>query len=97
MAYYYNENPTATEKILFEKYGLYLVNKETNLYQYAPIHLKEGYAYVKSISVDTDMVEWEHSVIFDIASQTVKLNDWYDSMFIELIEDRMKDLNFQMI
>ena len=35
---YINENPTKTEKILFEKYGLYLIYKDEDSYRYAPIH-----------------------------------------------------------
>ena len=38
---YINENPTKTEKILFEKYGLYLIYKDEDSYRYAPIHIKK--------------------------------------------------------
>ena len=34
---YINENPTKTERLLFEQYGLYLIRKDENSYRYAPI------------------------------------------------------------
>lgn len=42
---YINENPTKTEKILFEKYGLYLIYKDEDSYRYAPIHIENQYVY----------------------------------------------------
>lgn len=41
-----NENPTQTEKDMFEHYGLYLVEKTEDKYTYAPVHLKDGYTYL---------------------------------------------------
>lgn len=38
---YINENPTKTEKILFERYGLYLIYKDEDSYRYAPIHIEK--------------------------------------------------------
>ena len=88
-----NENPTQTEKTMFEKYGLYLVYKNENSYRYAPIHLKEGYVYSSSIDVENNMVEWDHDIIFDMFSETVKISeDYYDDMAIGLIHSRMKEL-----
>ena len=43
---YINENPTKTEKILFEKYGLYLIYKDEDSYRYAPIHIENQYVCV---------------------------------------------------
>lgn len=88
-----NENPTQTEKTMFEKYGLYLVYKNENSYRYAPIHLEEGYVYSVSIDVENNMVEWDHDIIFDMFSETVKISeDYYDDMAIGLIHSRMKEL-----
>ena len=60
---YINENPTKTEKILFEKYGLYLIYKDEDSYRYAPIHIENQYVYPSSVEVENDMVEWEHDII----------------------------------
>ena len=46
---YINENPTKTEKILFEKYGLYLIYKDEDSYRYAPIHIENQYVSVIGI------------------------------------------------
>lgn len=92
---YINKEPTQTEKVMFEKYGLYLVHKDETSYRYAPVHLKNEYSYSPSIEVETDMIEWEHDIVFDTFSETVKLNHFYDSMGIDLIRDRMKELNFK--
>lgn len=46
---YINENPTKTEKILFERYGLYLIYKDEDKYRYAPIHIENQYVYPSSV------------------------------------------------
>lgn len=92
---YINENPTQTERVMFEKYGLYLVRKDKNSYRYVPVHLKEGYKYLPYIDVEDDEIEWEHEIVFDMLSETVRLNDIYDYMGIDLIYARMKELNFK--
>ena len=40
------------------------------------------------------MVEWEHAIVFDTLTETVTLNHSFDSMYIDVIRDRMKELNF---
>ena len=92
---YCNEHPTITEKTLFERYGLYLVYKDEDVYKYAPIHIPNQYQYPSCIEVEDDMIEREHVVIFDISTETVKLNDFYDVTWIELIQNRMKELNWR--
>ena len=91
---YINENPTKIEKILFERYGLYLIHKDEESYRYAPIHIKNQYVYPSSVEVENDMVEWEHYILFDIFTETVTIHGNYDSIGITLIHDRMKELNF---
>lgn len=91
---YINENPTKTEKILFKKYGLYLIYKDEDSYRYAPIHIENKYVYPSSVEVENDMVEWEHDVLFDIFTETVTIHGNYDSIGITLIHERMKELNF---
>lgn len=91
---YINENPTKTEKILFEKYGLYLIYKDKDSYRYAPIHIENQYVYPSSVEVENDMVEWEHAIVFDMFTETVTLNNSFDFMYINVICDRMKELNF---
>lgn len=71
---YINENPTKTEKILFKKYGLYLIYKDEDSYRYAPIHIENKYVYPSSVEVENDMVEWEHDVLFDIFTETVTIH-----------------------
>lgn len=51
---YINENPTKTEKILFEKYGLYLIYKDEDSYRYAPIHIENQYVYPSSVEVECE-------------------------------------------
>ena len=92
---YINENPTKTERLLFEKYGLYLIHKDEDSYRYAPIHIKDQHIYPSSVEVENDMVEWEHNILFDMLTETVTLHDIYDSMCIALIHERMKELNFK--
>lgn len=92
---YSNENPTQTEKILFEQYGLYLIHKDENSYRYAPIHIKNQYAYPAAVEVPDDMVEWEHTILFDLFTETVTLSRMYDLQGIDLIHERMKELNFK--
>lgn len=92
---YINDTPTKTEKIMFENYGLYLIHKDENIYRYAPVHLKEGYTYSPSIEVEDNMVEYEHAILFDISSETVALNGYYDIQGIALIHKRMEELNFK--
>lgn len=92
---YSNENPTKTEKILFEQYGLYLIHKDENSYKYAPIHIENQYVYPAVIEVPDDMVEWEHAILFDLFTETVTLNYIYDIQGIDLIRERMKELNFR--
>ena len=77
---YINENPTKTEKILFEKYGLYLIYKDEDSYRYAPIHIENQYVYPSSVEVENDMVEWEHDILFDIFTETVTIHGNYDSI-----------------
>lgn len=91
---YVNKEPTQSEKAMFEKYGLYLVLKDEYSYKYAPVHLKDRYTYFPSIEVEDNMVEWEHAIVFDTLTETVTLNDSYDFMGIDVIRDRMKELNF---
>lgn len=91
---YINKEPTQIEKAMFEKYGLYLVFKDKHIYKYAPVHLKNGYVYSPIIEVENDMVEWEHSIVFDTLAETVRLNGFYDFMGIDIIRERMKELNF---
>lgn len=52
---YINENPTKTEKILFERYGLYLIYKDEDSYRYAPIHIENQYVYPSSVEVENDI------------------------------------------
>lgn len=92
---YINENPTKTERILFEQYGLYLIHKDENSYRYAPIHIENQYIYPSSVEVENDMVEWEHDILFDVLTETVTLHYIYDSIGIALIHERMKELNFK--
>lgn len=92
---YSNENPTQTEKILFEQYGLYLIHKDENSYRYAPIHIENQYVYPASVEVLDDMVEWEHAILFDLFTETVTLSHIYDIQGIDLIRERMKELNFR--
>jgi hypothetical protein len=40
------------------------------------------------------MVEWEHAIVFDMFTETVTLNNSFDFMYINVICDRMKELNF---
>lgn len=91
---YVNKKPTQAEKAMFEKYGLYLVFKDEDSYKYAPVHLKDGYTYSPSIEVEDNMVEWEHAIVFDMFTETVTLNNSFDFMYINVICDRMKELNF---
>ena len=52
---YINENPTKTEKILFEKYGLYLIYKDEDSYRY---HSGKWYCNKRSVfDVVTDIKE----------------------------------------
>lgn len=92
---YINDKSTQTEKTMFENYGLYLIYKDENTYRYAPVHLTDGYTYSPSIEVEDDMVEFEHAILFDISSETVTLNGYYDIQGIDLIHERMKELNFK--
>lgn len=39
-------------------------------------------------------VEWEHAIVFDMFTETVTLNNSFDFMYINVICDRMKELNF---
>lgn len=64
------------------------------MYKYAPVHLKDGYTYSPSIEVEDNMVEWEHAIVFDMFTETVTLNNSFDFMYINVICDRMKELNF---
>lgn len=41
------------------------------------------------------MVEYEHAILFDISSETVALNGYYDIQGIALIHKRMEELNFK--
>lgn len=91
---YINENPTKTERLLFEQYGLYLIRKDENSYRYAPIHIENQHIYPSSIEVENDMVEWEHDILFDVFTETVTLHAIYDSIGIALIHERMRELNF---
>lgn len=90
-----NENPTKVEKVMFEKYGLYLVEKNVNSYRYASIHIENQRTYPFSVEVESSMVEWKNDVVFDTLSETVSVDGFYDAMGIELILERMKELNFK--
>ena len=90
-----NENPTKVETVLFEKYGLYLVQKNANSYRYAPIHIENQQKYPPFVEVESNMVEWENDVVFNTLSETTTIGGFYDTMGIELILERMKELNFK--
>lgn len=92
---YSNTNPSKTEKEMFEKYGLYLVDNTDNIYMYAPFHLKEGYTYQPFIEIEDEMIDWTDKIIFNKSSETVKINRSCDSMLIDLIHERMKELNMK--
>ena len=72
----------------------YLVQKNANSYRYAPIHIENQRKYPPFIEVESSMVEWENDVVFDTLSETVEIDGFYDTMGIELILERMKELNF---
>ena len=88
-----NENPTQTEKDMFEHYGLYLVEKMEDKYTYAPVHLKDGYTYQTSVNADDETIEWNHTIEFDTSLGLVKINHFCDLMLVELVRSRMKELN----
>ena len=88
-----NENPTQTEKTMFEHYGLYLVEKTEDKYTYAPVHLKDGYTYQTSVNADDETIEWNHTIEFDTSLDLVKINHFCDLMLVELVRSRMKELN----
>lgn len=46
------------------------------------------------IEVEDNMVELEHAIVFDTLTETVTLNNSFDFMYIDVIRDRMKELNF---
>ena len=77
--------------------SLYLIQKTDTFYRYAPIHLKNGYQYTPELNVKDDAVEWEHTIFFDVCSETVTIHGFYDSIGIQLILERMRELNWQNI
>lgn len=91
-----NEHPTPTEKEMFKHNGLYLVQKTETSYRYAPIHLENGYSYTPTLDVKNDAIEWDNTVFFDTCSETVTLNGDFDSIGIQLILKRMKELNWNI-
>lgn len=94
-----NYNPTETEKLLFRDWGLYVIRREENCIEYAPIHVDDSIDINKGfpaiINIDKDMVEWDNRVVFDSLSETVSLNSYYDIDGIFLILKRMEELNFR--
>lgn len=61
--------------------SLYLIQKTDTFYRYAPIHLKNGYQYTPELN----------------CSETVTIHGFYDSIGIQLILERMRELNRQNI
>lgn len=92
-----NEHPTPTEKVMFEYNGLYLVEKTDTSYRYATIHLENEYSYTPTLNVENDAIEWENTVFFDTCSKTVTLHGDFDSIGIQLILKRMKELNWNIL
>ena len=94
-----NGNPTETEKKLFRYMGLYLIRRNENSIEYAPIHVDDSIDINKDfptiINIDRDMVEWNDRVVFDELSETVSLNTFYDIDGIFLILKRMEELNYK--
>ena len=64
---YINENPTKTEKILFEKYGLYLIYKDEDSYRYAPIHIENQYVYPSSVFYSHENYSVTKMNLFNVA------------------------------
>lgn len=90
-----NPKPTESEKQMYRHYGLYLVQKTDCSLKYAPVYLDHYDRYPESITTNAAFFDQSRAVIFDLMSENVLLNSFFDVEAIELICSRMKELNFK--
>lgn len=89
-----NPEPTESEKQMYQHYGLYLVKKTDYSLKYAPVYLDHYDTYPESITTSAAFFDQSKAVTFDLMSENVLLNSFFDVEAIELIGSRMKELQF---
>lgn len=92
-----NGYPTETEKLLFRYYGLYLVESTEYSMKYAPIHTEGKNDNFPTVieNIESEMIEWDNSIVFDLMSETVRMNSCLDLDGIILIQKRMEELEYR--
>lgn len=92
-----NADPTETEKLLFRYYGLYLVESTEYSMKYAPIHTEGKNNNFPTVieNIESEMIEWDNSIVFDLMSETVCMNSCLDLDGIILIQKRMEELEYR--
>lgn len=92
-----NLNPTATEKQLFLRFGLYLVENNEAIKRYAVVHTNCQHTslsdFPTTLSVELKYIEWDSGVEFFIDCEMFKIiNLSGDFELLKLLEDRMREL-----
>ena len=65
--------------------------------KYAPVHTSNNckdFPYVLE-NIEEEMIEWKNSIVFDLMSETVFVNSYYDIDMLSLIVKRMEELKFE--
>lgn len=90
-----NENPSKAEEKLFLYAGFYKVEDDEQHTRYVPVHMDKPDSFSRTLEVDDTQLDWTTGITFYHMAQTVRCIGMFDATIIDLIQDRIVELEWE--